>query len=73
MLSVQSYMNTICSACLEDVLRMKYMDMKCFAYFDEDDIRREKIANVKYEFYEGHVCSDNSTFHLVMDECRGRE
>jgi len=33
----------------------------------------KKIANVKYEFYEGHVCSDNSTFHLVMDECRGRE
>lgn len=33
----------------------------------------KKIENVKYEFYEGHVCSDNSTFHLVMDECRGRE
>jgi len=50
-------MNKICSTCLEDVLRMKYVDMKCFAYFDEDDIlRMEKIANVKYEFYEGYVC-----------------
>lgn len=34
---------------------------------------RGKIANVKYEFNEGHIFSDNSTFHLVMDECRRKE
>lgn len=35
---VNSNRNKICSTCFENVLGIKYMEIKCFAYFDEDDI-----------------------------------